>query len=118
MKDRFSVGLEGMKFHAFHGFYEEEQIVGRTFIVDVKLQVFSTLDGEDNISDTFNYETIYEIVQKEMTTTQKLIETVGFRIKEELISRSKHPIEGTIRIAKESPLMAGEVGRSVIEVYF
>lgn len=114
---KFSVGLEGMRFYAFHGFYEEEQKVGRTFVVDVKLDVHSVLDGKDHIDDTFNYETIYAIVKKEMKQTQKLIETVGYNIKKNLIAASNHPVEGVIRIRKESPLMGGEVGSSVIEIY-
>ncbi len=117
MDSKFSVGLEGMKFYAFHGFYSEEQKVGRMFVVDVKLDVHSNLDGKDNISDTFNYETIYKIVSTEMSNPQKLIETVGFNIKQKLIKTSNHPIEGKIRISKESPLMGGEVSRSVIEIY-
>ena len=117
MNSKFSVGLEAMKFYAFHGFYDEEQLVGREFIVDVKLDIHSVIDGEDQISDTFNYETIYAIVKTEMGKTQKLIETVGYNIKKNLIAASNHPIEGIIRIRKISPLMGGEVGSSVIEIY-
>ncbi len=117
MNTKFSVGLEGMRFYAFHGFYEEERKVGRYFVVDVKLDVHSVLDGKDDISDTFNYESIYEIVKTEMNNTQKLIETVGFNIKKNLIARTNHPIDGVIRIRKESPLMGGEVASSVVEIY-
>jgi dihydroneopterin aldolase len=117
VKPKFSVGLEGMKFYAFHGFYEEEQKVGRSFVVDVKLDVYSEIDGEDHLGDTFNYETIYSIVKKEMAVTQKLIETVGYNIKKNLIEASNHDISGIVRIRKESPLLGGEVGASVIEIY-
>jgi len=114
---KFSVGLEGMKFYAFHGFYAEEQRVGRTFIVDVILDVDAELDGEDNIGDTFNYETIYQITKEEMGNTQKLIETLGYNIKTRLLASTNHSISGHIRISKESPLMGGEVKRSVIVIY-
>ena len=117
VKKKFSVGLEGMQFYAFHGFYHEEQKVGRQFVVDVMLHVDSELDGEDHIGDTFNYETIFKITKDEMDNTQKLIETVGYNIKQRLIEVAKHPISGQIKISKESPLMGGEVTRSVIIIY-
>ncbi|MBK7695579.1 MAG: hypothetical protein IPI30_15055 [Saprospiraceae bacterium] len=29
------LGIEGMRFHAYHGHYEAENIIGTTFIVDI-----------------------------------------------------------------------------------
>ncbi len=117
MNTKISVGLEGMRFYAYHGFYEEERKVGRNFEVDVKLDVFTNYDGADELDGTLNYESIYKIVKEEMSQSQKLIETVGYNIKKRLIEISTYKILGYVRIRKIRPLMGGEVGSSVIEIY-
>ncbi len=30
-----TISITGMEFHAFHGCFKEEQVIGNTFIVDV-----------------------------------------------------------------------------------
>ncbi len=59
---RQKVSLEGVRFFAYHGYYPEEQILGTEFIVDVdtELEVFTA--GEDDISNTVNYEKIFQII--------------------------------------------------------
>jgi len=73
--------LEGMEFFAYHGHYKEEQIIGTKFIVDLEME-FETGEAEhsDHLSDTINYQDVYQVVKKEMEINAHLLESVARRI--------------------------------------
>ncbi|MFN0035818.1 MAG: dihydroneopterin aldolase [Saprospiraceae bacterium] len=72
------VVLEGMRFHAFHGVYPEEQILGTEYVVNVQVETGIALAAEkDDIEKaTVNYETVFQICMAEMSQPRKLLETV------------------------------------------
>lgn len=72
------VVLEGMRFHAFHGVYPEEQILGTEYIVNVEVQTGIALAAKtDSIEHAnVNYETVFQICMAEMAHPRKLLETV------------------------------------------
>jgi len=47
MEKKQTIGLEGMEFFAYHGFYTEEQKIGTTFIVDVYISTKSNEYNKD-----------------------------------------------------------------------
>jgi dihydroneopterin aldolase len=72
------VVLEGMQFHAFHGVYPEEQILGATYVVNVEIKTgIAAAAATDAIEQaTVNYETVFQICLIEMAQPRKLLETV------------------------------------------
>lgn len=111
------ISIEGMQFYAYHGVYEEERVIGNTFIVDVFINTdLSGAAAEDDIEDTINYETIYQICQAEMKRTVQLIETLI----ENIINRLKHQFETMqaihIRVQKNRPIPGHRVSHSAVEV--
>ena len=51
------IALEGMRFYAYHGFYEEEQIIGNNYVIDVYIKTnFSEAAETDDLYKTINYE--------------------------------------------------------------
>jgi len=112
------VAIQGAEFYAFHGFYEEENKAGNTFIIDAEVTLKSFDSSDDNIFDTVNYEKIYAICKLEMEKTQKLLETVAFNI----VSRLKDELENVngakVRIEKIGPQMGGKVEKSVVEMEY
>lgn len=117
-KIRQKVSLEGMRFFAYHGFYPEEQILGAEFMVDVdtELEVFS--GGDDDISNTVNYERLFQIVSLEMKTPRKLIETVAHAILEQVRHEFLAVMYIRVLIRKMHPPLQGEVRNSAIELTF
>jgi len=75
------ISIEGMEFKAFHGCFEEEQVIGNKFVVDVIIEA-NTKEAEitDDLTKTINYQEIYKIVQHEIGINSKLIEHLGRRI--------------------------------------
>ena len=61
-----------MEFHAFHGFYPEEQIIGCKYSVDLELTLDATHAAlNDELQGTINYEIVYKIVRREMEINSK-----------------------------------------------
>lgn len=113
-KKLVTIALEDMSFYAFHGVYPQESKVGRRFIISVFLECELEVDGSDRLSETFNYEWIYEIVESEMSKPRKLLETVAFHIANRLRSKSSVLQSGLIVINKEGLPLGGKIGRSSI----
>ena len=111
------VSIEGLKFRAHHGFYDEERKTGNDFSCDVFVELKSYDSLEDNIYDTVNYEDIYEIVKDEMNKTKKLIETVAYCI----ITRIKELDNVTgarVKLSKHNPPLKGDVEKAVVQLAF
>ena len=110
------IALEGMTFFARHGFYEEEQILGNHFIVDVYVETdFSETIQQGAIpEEAIDDEVIYLIARFEMEKPSKLLEHVGQRIVNSI--KAKYPdVETKVRIKKCNPPLGGRVKYSVVE---
>ena len=72
------VVLEGMRFHAFHGVYPEEQLLGTDYVVNVEVQTGIAMAAKTDSLEhaTINYETVFQICMAEMAQPRKLLETV------------------------------------------
>jgi len=111
------IALEGMRFYAYHGYYEEERLIGNDYIVDVYLNVnFKHAAASDDLNATVNYETIYRIAKLEMKESSKLLENIAARIIDRIISVCTAVQAIKVRITKENPPMGARIERAVIEL--
>lgn len=112
------IALEGMHFWAKIGYYEEEQLVGNEIHIDVHVDTKEIiLDGDDDLSSTLNYETIYHLCRLEMKKPVKLLETMALNIHRRIHSQFQDKgIEVKVRISKISPPLNGPVDRAYIEI--
>jgi len=112
-----TIALKGMRFFAYHGYYEEERILGAHYNLDVTVEVNFTKAGlNDELSDTVNYETIYEICKEVMSVPSKLLEHVVTQI--ELKLTEYYPsIQGVdIVLEKLNPPLGGAVYASQVSI--
>lgn len=111
------ISLEGMAFHAGHGYYEFERVQKNYFSVDLRVrydQSFSEL-GSDELEATVDYEKAYAIIQKVMSEPVKLLETLAHKILagiQALYPDKELTIE--IKICKLQPPLPGRVDRSCV----
>jgi 7,8-dihydroneopterin aldolase/epimerase/oxygenase len=111
------ITVEGMEFYAFHGCSQEEKIVGIRFQVDVYIKTeLSNPAQTDNINDALNYQTVYDLVAKEMKQTSNLIEHVAQRIKNSIIQHFSQAEEVMVRVSKINPPLGGKVGKVSVEL--
>ena len=106
--------IEEMEFYAFHGHYQEEQIVGNRFLVDLELECdLSEPAASDQLSDAVNYQQAYKLIKNEMRRTKSnLLENIGKRILDALFREMEGIDQATIRVRKMHPPMGGTI-RSV-----
>ncbi|TKC10369.1 dihydroneopterin aldolase [Pedobacter polaris] len=112
-----TVALKEVKFHAYHGFYPEEQLIGNHFLVDVEV-TFTPKGNTEELEFTVNYEVINTVVTAEMKNTQKLLETVVKNILDQLISIYPFVTTAVVGIKKLHPPMPGEIGHSFVQLSY
>lgn len=112
-----TIALEGMHFHAYHGYYEEEKEVGNHFIVDVYVDIMANIGGtSDELGQTVNYETIYLICQAEMKKNRKLLEKLAQSIGERIKGFFDQVQSVRVRVRKMNPPLEGRVDSAYVEV--
>jgi len=113
-----TIALQGLHFHAFHGYYPEERKMGNDFVVNIELTVKSFDSADDNIDDTINYEEVYNICQKQMNNTQKLLETVVLNICNEIKSTFSGIAQGIVTLEKLGPQLGGRADKAIVTMEF
>lgn len=112
-----TIVLEGIKLYAYHGFYEEEQLLGGYYIVDVSIYAqVSHAARQDQLDATVNYETLYRIVKTEMQYNSKLIEAVAQRIVDSVVAVCKNVQGIQVRVTKQNPPVGGDVKQAYVEL--
>lgn len=103
--------IEEMEFYAFHGHYQEEQIVGNRFLVDLELETDLSAPAEsDQLDDAVNYQQAYKLIKNEMRRTKSnLLENIGKRILDALFREMRGIEKATVKIRKMHPPMGGPI---------
>jgi dihydroneopterin aldolase len=111
------INIEGIKLYAFHGCLEEEAKIGANYIVDVYITTdFTKAATTDDLKETIDYCTIYEISKKQMAVRSKLIEQVCKRIFDEVASEFKSLTSLRVKVTKLNPPMNGNVEKVCVEM--
>ncbi len=103
-----------MRFHAYHGFYEAEQVLGTTFTVDIYVQTKTS--NNDALEGTINYETVYQVCRLEMEKPRKLLETVAHGIVRRMQFQFAAMQGLRIRVRKHHPPVGGRVESAFVEM--
>lgn len=103
------IQVENMEFYSYHGCFEEEKIVGNTFIVNLDIETDTQkAENSDNINDALNYQIAYNIVKKQMKQSSDLLEHVCKRILDALYERFPNEIiAAKVKVSKMRPPMGG-----------
>lgn len=112
-----TISLEGLKFHAFHGIYPQEKLVGSIFMVDIHLTMKLPPNGfQDDLNNTIDYERVYASIAEIMKTPKHLIETLAENIIEVIFSTQPLVEVSHVLISKMHPPVGGECLKSKIEL--
>ena len=106
------IEIENMEFYAYHGHYQEEQIVGNKFLVDLSLETdLEPAARSDSLRDALNYQQAYMIVEREMKIKSQLMEHIAGRILDALYREMTGIIRATVKVSKMNPPVGGRVER-------
>jgi len=112
------IELKGITFHAYHGVLQQERVVGNSYSIDLKLYFdFTQASESDNLDDTINYASVYEIVKTEMKTPSNLIEHAAKRIIKEIKYKFPQIKEIEIRLAKKNPPIGGDIQEVAVIIF-
>ena len=102
--------IEGIRVYAYHGCLEEEAVIGAHYTVDVFLETdFSTAAKTDDLKETIDYVTVYNIVKAQMSVRSKLIEHAAQRIIDVLKKVFPKAKKIRVKVTKLNPPMNGHV---------
>ena len=108
-----------MEFFAYHGCFKEEQVIGTKFRIDLFLEVdTSAAEKSDQLQDTVNYQSVFQLVKKEMETTSKILEHVGRRILDRIKNEFPLVDHARIKIRKLNPPLGGKMDFVSLELSF
>ena len=109
--------LEEMEFHAFHGCLDHEKTLGNTFIVSICMTLDTQLAGQtDELEHTLNYQLVYDVVKEQMEVPSKLIEHVGQRILNSIMTKFPQIQALEVSLSKLNPPLGGKVNAVTIEL--
>ncbi|MDB9895469.1 dihydroneopterin aldolase [Flavobacteriales bacterium] len=80
------IKIEGIKLYAYHGHLPEEAVLGGHFIINICLNVDTSLvEKSDMLDDTVDYVSVIEIVKEQMNIRSSMIECPANRIMKKLL---------------------------------
>ncbi|AYD47280.1 MAG TPA: dihydroneopterin aldolase [Arachidicoccus soli] len=103
------IELHNLWFHAHHGLYEEEKVLGGNFNMDITL-FYQPRGIPNQISDTVDYSAVYALVKNRMTKPEPLLETLVMNICNEILEKFSIAEEITVSIKKTTPPIIGFTG--------
>ena len=112
------VSLKDVRFYSPIGYYEEEQIIGTEFFINVDVYFpFENSDSE-NLNNTINYEGLYQILVEVMRPKRKLIESAVEDILHLIQQKYMFVDEIYICIRKINPAFGGDLANSEIALHY
>lgn len=102
-----TINLCNLEFHAYHGVYEQERILGNQFLVSVSVKF--PMQGKDrqSIEDTINYEEIFRLIERQMKQPEELLENLVSNIGVQLRTRFPRIQYMKVEVTKKNPPVSG-----------
>ncbi|NLR62155.1 dihydroneopterin aldolase [Chitinophaga polysaccharea] len=110
-----TIALEQASFYAYHGLYPEETILGNYFMLDVAVRIPGTVPVDD-LSETVNYQGIYEIAQTVMAVPRPLLEEVVYELSAALKQRYPTIQHSIVTLRKMNPPMGASIRNSLVSL--
>ena len=111
------IAIENMEFYAYHGHFEEEQKIGTWFSLDLIMEVdTSKAESSDELEDTVDYSTVYQVVKEQMMIPSKLLEHVGRRILDTIKERFPDVKNARLKVRKMNPPLGGKMAFVALEL--
>ena len=110
--------INDLRFHAFHGVMPQERLTGNDYSVDLRVGYdVSSAMLSDDVNDTVNYATLYEIVRQEMSVPSQLVERVAYRIADRISRRYPDVTRMDVRVTKLNPPLGADCHGSGVELH-
>ena len=113
------IHLRQVRFHAFHGVMPQERQVGADFLLDLRVGYpLQQAMQSDEIADTLNYATLYDLVAREMQQPSNLLEHVAGRMVEAISQTFPQVTSIDLELTKQNPPMGADCEGAGVEMHF
>lgn len=109
-----TISLNDLRFEAFHGIYEEERILGNTYVVDCMIELHEAEEIIRHISETVDYAKVYDIIRNRMAEPTPLLETWCMETGKLIRDAFPEVRSIFIKLKKLHPPMEGFIGSSAV----
>lgn len=117
-ESRHSVFLKGLRFHSPVGVMEQERVVGNDIIIDIRMDYpFQKAMESDDVDDTLNYASVFQVVKEEAARPVKLLEKLAGNISARLLTAFPAITAIDMRITKLNPPMGTDSEGAGIEIH-
>ena len=113
----YTISLENLEFYAYHGYYQEENLIGTNFIVDIHVKIDDMQLNEGDLTHTVNYEIIFNIVKLRMNIKYKLLEQFVKDVHDDILSNFNFTKSIEVSIRKKKVPIDGMIGESLVKYY-
>ncbi|UII23023.1 dihydroneopterin aldolase [Fulvivirga ligni] len=111
------IQLKGLRFKAYHGYYDEERQKGNQFEVNISVKtIFKQASEHDDLEGTVDYEHLYRIIKEEMEISSKLLEHVVKRISDRVMSEIAAVKKVKVSLSKFNPPFGGDCREAVVTI--
>jgi 7,8-dihydroneopterin aldolase/epimerase/oxygenase len=97
------IHLHKLRFHSFHGLYEEEKILGNDYEVDVSVGFMPQEVPIHHLDQTLDYTALFSLVKQRMAMPTPLLETLVTEIAMEIQSQYSEVTKISVSIKKLYP---------------
>ena len=105
----FTINLHNLIFHAYHGVYDEEKILGNTFEVNVALE-FLPDKPITSLEHTINYATVYQIIKQQMALATPVLETLAQELAQKIYDFDNRIKSISVSVEKKNPPISNMEG--------
>ena len=101
--------LRNVRFHAFHGVMPQERQVGGDFLLSLKVDYpLAKAMESDDVADTLNYATLFDLAKREMDIPSQLLEHVAGRIVKAVMTAFPAVTSIDLELTKVNPPMGAD----------
>ena len=109
LKSESYVFLKNVRFHAFHGVMPQERQVGGDFLLSLRVDYpLAKAMESDDVADTLNYATLFDLAKREMDIPSQLLEHVAGRIVNAVITAFPAVTSIDLELTKVNPPMGAD----------
>lgn len=109
-----TISLNDLHLQGYHGIYEEERIVGNSFVVNCTVKIKEPSELPAKLDETINYQSLFELIKENMFIPESLLETVCIRTGKLIFERFPKVSFVSISIKKMNPPINGFAGSAEV----
>lgn len=103
------VFLKNVRFHAFHGVMPQERQIGGDFLLTLRVGYpLAKAMESDNVADTLNYATLFDLAKREMDIPSQVLEHVAGRIVKSVTTSFPEVTSIDLELTKLNPPMGAD----------